>query len=202
VRRLVKACDECFMKCRPLLQLCILLLCAAGPAFSTMVPRFSLEELATGSDLIVHGKVLRTWTAWDAATQIIWTHSEVQVIDALKGSPQSAVVVSEPGGSVDDVTMAISGMPRYQPGEEVVLFLFQTPVGLWRARGLGQGKFLVTESASGVRTVRPAPNGALVVEPIGGKPTGGTDLRQLRGMRLEDFESRVRAAALLRKGTN
>ena len=161
-----------------------------------MVPRFSLEELTGQSDLIVHGKVLRTWSAWDPATQIIWTHSEIQVLDPVKGAPPASVVASEPGGTVDGMSMPIIGMPRYAPGEEMVLFLFQTPVGFWRARGLQQGKFTVqTEAAGSVEIVQPASGAALVVEPIGGKTQPGTDLRQMRGMRLADFKSKLRSMA-------
>ena len=110
----------------------------------------------------------------------------------MKGGAPASVVVSEPGGTVDGMSMPIIGMPRYAPGEEMVLFLFQTPVGFWRARGLQQGKFTVqTEAASGVQTIQPAAGAALVVEPIGGKALAGTDLRQLKGMRLTDFKSQL-----------
>jgi hypothetical protein len=157
-----------------------------------MTPRLSLEQLVEGSDRIVQGRCLRSWSAWDANHQFIWTHHEIQIADSLKGDAASTMVVSEPGGVVDGMELAIEGMPRYRTGDEMVLFLYKTPIGFWRARGLDQGKYLVVEDAAAGRRIRAGTPGAVLVEPTG-VPLRGADLRQLDGMGLEDFKSRIRA---------
>jgi hypothetical protein len=107
-------------------------------------------------------------------------------------------VVSEPGGIVGNLGMWIADMPRYKPGEEMVLFLYKTPIGYWRARGLGQGKFEVEQSAvNGERLVQPALQSAVLVRPIGAPPPAGTDLRSLRGLPLDQFKLQVRGLAAL-----
>jgi hypothetical protein len=164
----------------------------AGAAQATLVERVSLEQLVDGSARIVQGRCLRTWSAWDATHQNIWTHSEIQVTDALKGDAGQTVVVSELGGEVGDLSMRVEGMPQYQPGEEMVLFLYQTPIGLWRTRGLGQGKFSVLrDPAAGTPRVRADLQGAALTDPAAGAPQG-TDLRRLDGLTLDSFKTQVR----------
>lgn len=112
-------------------------------ALGTSVPQVSLEDAVTRSELIVTGDVVRSWSAWDAGHQFIWTHSEIAIREHWKGAPGATVTVSEPGGEVDGVGQAISGAVRYAPGEQVVLFLYRTPNGLLRTFGWGQGKLKV-----------------------------------------------------------
>ena len=168
-----------------------------GAAQATLVERVSLEQLVDGSARIVQGRCVRTWSAWDATHQNIWTHSEIQVTDALKGDAGQTVVVSELGGEVGDIGMRVEGMPQYEPGEEMILFLYQTPTGLWRARGLGQGKFSVLRDPSaGTPRVRADLQSAAFTDPAAGaspKTPQGTDLRRLDGLTLDSFKTQVRA---------
>ncbi len=164
--------------------------CLAGAAFATMVPRFTLEQMVERSERIVHGRCLRSWSAWDSSHQFIWTHYEIQVAEPLKGAPAATIFVSEPGGQADGLEMAIAGVPRYQPGEEVVAFLYRTPIGYWRAYGLGQGKYLVRDGR-----VRADLHGASLVEADRSALDGGADLRRLDGIALQEFKSRVRGLA-------
>ena len=160
------------------------LLALAGPLTATMVPRMSLEEITERSERIVHGRCLRTWSAWDAERQFIWTHAEIQVADTLKGSRSATVVVSEIGGIVGDVGLMVDGMPRYQPGEEVVVFLFRVPNGLWRSRGVGQGKYEIRGGR-----VRADLSGIALVEPAGVTITA---VPSLDGATIAEFKSRIR----------
>ena len=118
------------------------LICAAAQA--TLVPALSLEELANQSEIIAHGRVTSSWAAWDSGNKYIWTHYRMEVLDPIRGSPGASVVASEPGGSLDGVTMRISGAPDYATGEELIVFLYRTPIGYLRATGYGQGKYTVT----------------------------------------------------------
>ena len=180
------------MKHRRLLGI-VAFLSAGGWLSATMAPRLTIEELVERSDLIVEGRCLRTWSAWDAPTQFVWTHTEIQVWDSLKGDVLRTVVVSEPGGAIDGVEMSIDGVPRYRPGEDVVAFLYRTPIGLLRSRGLGQGKFrVVAGPAGGVLRVQAELEGAAIVEPAGAVRPAGTGLQRLQGTPLQEFKSRVR----------
>ena len=168
-----------------ILSLMVIALCSA-----TMVPRMSLEQLTDQSQIIVHGQIVRSWSAWDEGHQFIWTHHELTVIDPLKGPAKPTITFSEPGGSVDGVSMNIAGTPRFAPGEEAVLFLYQTPIGYLRTTGWGQGKYNISE-----RRVHTNLRAVELVSPTGAAPRSAeTSLEILDGMSLADFKTTVRYA--------
>ncbi len=111
---------------------------------AAMVPSLSLEDVIDQSEVIVHGRVGRSWTAWDNAHKYIGTHHAIEVIDRVRGGGAGPIVVSEPGGEVNGIGMKFSGTLAYAPGEETILFLYRTPIGYLRATGAGQGKYSVT----------------------------------------------------------
>ena len=78
-----------------------LLICCAANA--TLVPALSVEELIDSSEVIAHGRVGRSWTAWDRAHKYIWTHHQIAVLDSIRGAATGSIVVSEPGGEVGGV---------------------------------------------------------------------------------------------------
>jgi len=134
---------------------CLLAGLLAAAASAAVVPRFDFDSLVERSDLIARARCLRSWSAWDQQKRFIWTHYELALVDPLKGARAATVVVSEPGGVVGDAGMLIEGVPRYAGGEEVVVFLYRTPEGLLRTRGLAQGKFHVAaDPSTGQRRVR------------------------------------------------
>jgi hypothetical protein len=133
----------------PLLALA---LAALSPVYGTLVPRLSFEELVGQSDVVAHGRVASIRVAWDAERENIWTHYEIALDEALKGSPGRTVEIQEPGGELDGVRMEIIGAPHYELGEEVVVFASPTPAGL-RTCGWGQGRFVV-EGEPGQKRVR------------------------------------------------
>jgi hypothetical protein len=179
------------------LRLALAAALVAGAAHATLVERLSLEQMVERSERIVEGRCLRAWSAWDASHQFIWTHSEIAVSDPLKGGAVRTVVVSEPGGVVDGIGMRIEGMPHYEPGEEMIVFLYRAPGGYWRARGLAQGKFGIrVDPRSGERRVRAdLQSAALAGDPSAEPGVRGVDLRRLDGLTVEAFKSRVRALA-------
>lgn len=111
------------------------------------------------------------------------------------------MTVSEPGGVVDGMEMQIEGAPRPRAGEEVVLFLYRVPNGMWRSRGLGQGRYRVSRDAeTGEAAVQADLEGVTLVEPRTPPRAGATELRRLNGVRLEDFKAAVRRAMLQPRG--
>jgi len=123
---------------RPALTLLFCLPCAA-----TVVPRYDLAELTESSEWIVHGTILRSWTEKKPGHQFTWIHHELKPVEILKGRAQPRFVISEPGGELGGVQQLFSGTPRFQPHEEVIVFLYRTPIGYLRVFGLSQGKYTV-----------------------------------------------------------
>ena len=129
-----------------------LALVAFSPVYGTLVPRLSFEELVGQSQVVVHGRVASIRVAWDAERENIWTHYEIVLDEALKGTPGRTVEIQEPGGELNGFRMEIVGAPHYELGEEVVVFAAPTPAGL-RTCGWGQGRFVV-DGEAGQRRVR------------------------------------------------
>lgn len=173
--------------------LAVLLLLAALPAWSTLVPRLTLEQMVDEAASVVHGKVLRTWSAWDGAHQFIWTHYEIGVADTMKGTSTTTVTISEPGGEVNGVHMTISSAPSYLVGEEVVILATATEIGFQRTAGWGQGKFAVG-LANGNKIIRAPGLGAELVDlpGQGANKSAGTSRKSLDGLSLNEFKAQLR----------
>jgi len=158
-------------------------------AHASALPRLTLAEMADGSEYTVEATVLRSWTAWDAPHRFIWTHYELSVNEWLKAPVASdrTIVVSEPGGTADGVTMRADHATPYALGERVVVLAWRTPEEFLRAAGNGQGKFTVTGLAGPCNgRLRWSPH---VIDMLrdAREPDEGLD-----GMRLDDFRIYVR----------
>ena len=167
----------------------LLLLTACGSA--TTIPRLTFEQITDQSEVIVTGEVTRSWTDWDASHQFIWTHHEISIAGTHKGRPSTTVIVSEPGGTVAGLGMAVAGSVAYQPGETVVVFLQRVPNGNLRTAGWGQGKYLVDRA--GRLHASDSLRGVHLVNVSGRTSSSGTPLKQLDGMSVQELSSRIAA---------
>jgi hypothetical protein len=176
------------------------MLIGLSTAGATSVPSLSFEELTDRSEVVAAGKIDRAWADWDAEHKYIWTHYELKVSAALKGTPGATVILSEPGGLVDIQGMSIAGSVGYQAGEAVLVFLQRMPNGYLRTAGWSQGKFTVDESGR----VHPSvlPGGLRTVDTKGDTRSGNTatSLRSIDGMRVSDLRGLVLLRNQAQKG--
>lgn len=174
--------------------LTILALCATW-CRAAIVPELTLDQLVAGSECIIQGTVVRSWSAWDERHHFIWTHHEVLIRDRWKQSSFSAnptLVLSEPGGTVRSQTMQVGGAALYGADEGVVVFLASTPLGYLRAIGNGQGKFTITQAAGSPEKYIHSDLSAVKIVPGGPQPSGpGTVFPKLNGMSLEELRRTV-----------
>lgn len=166
-------------------------LLAFFPVYGTLVPQLSFEELVEQSESVAHGKVVSVRVDWDAERTTIWTYYEVQIEDALKGAPGAVLTVQEPGGELEGTVMEIVGAPRYQPGEEVVVFAARTPFGL-RTCGWGQGRFVV-EGEPGRKRVRNDLGDVQLTTPAGVPARARAAVAADEGLAI--FKQRIRSEA-------
>lgn len=122
----------------------------APPAPASMILALDLPALVERADAIAVVDVVSARAGWDAAHERIVSTVELTVVESWKGAPAPAtrVTVVQSGGTVGDVTMVVSGMPRFSPGERALVFLHGPPE---RASVVGM--------AQGKRVVRPDPAG-------------------------------------------
>jgi hypothetical protein len=171
------------------------LLALSGGLAAATIPQMELSEVVERSPQIVQGRIVRTWAAWDAGQKAIWTHAEVAVSRDLRGNAGPTITISELGGVVDDVEMSAPGAPKLRTGEEVVLFTYSTPGGLWRLRGWGQGKYRIERDSAGRQVVRREDFGATLVKPSGQPPQAAQTVSATPEATepLDEFLSRVEA---------
>jgi len=102
-----------------------------------------LDDLVQKSGRIVVGKCLSRESRWNDRNTLILTTARFAVSEPLKGSNDGFVNVVTVGGTLDGITQEVSGMPVFEPEEEVLLFLEPSKNGHWQPLGLSQGKFRI-----------------------------------------------------------
>lgn len=133
--------------------------------FSTSLFLLSTDELTEKSDAIITGKVNGIHCEWNDERNQIYTYISVQVDTVLKNKnavDNETIVIKQLGGIMDSLQLFIPGMPSFDMGEEVLLFLVdreKDPVSgklkNYRVRGLAQGKFsIIFDPVSGQRILR------------------------------------------------
>jgi hypothetical protein len=120
-----------------------LTLCRSFPLLSTTVEKFTLDDLVQKSGRIVVGKCLSRESRWNDRNTLILTTARFAVSEPLKGTNDGFVNVVTVGGMLDGITQEVSGMPVFEPEEEVLLFLEPSKNGHWQPLGLSQGKFRI-----------------------------------------------------------
>jgi hypothetical protein len=140
-------------------------LLGANLASATTVQKFSLQDLARRSSTIVVATVDDQYSSWDAGKKEIYTFITLRVSDPIKGmkgeartkgpKTETTITIRQLGGTVDRITSIVPGMPKFNKGEEVVVFLGPNDTaGYPGIVGLQQGKYTVTTDANGFKQVR------------------------------------------------
>ena len=170
------------------LLLCLSLL--ASPLAATTVQRFDLEDLVTRADRIVVG-ICESAGPRLVNGQIYTTYT-FGVDQSLKGDAGLRLELHLPGGLLQGVLSHIAGMPVFDPGDEVVLFLTATnELGHAWPVGLAQGRFSI------VRDGRDIPRVFQELDGLSLHPSGvakrAPAINPVQGMPLDSFLKRVRS---------
>ena len=128
----------------------------AGLQATVLLPA-DLPELVTAAQAIVVGRVSDVQSGWVEGRRRIETVITVEVVEHLKGRFGSVVNVRVPGGRMGRYRHVVVGAPRFEPGDDVVLFLRANGPSLPFIVGLSQGVFRVVANGSGEALVLPPP---------------------------------------------
>lgn len=131
------------MRKLPLLFVVWLTLGVAHSFFSSTVEKFTLDDLVQKSGRIIVGKCIARESRWNDRNTLILTTARFVVSERLKGSSNGFVDVVTVGGTLDGITQTVSGMPVFEPEEDVLLFLEPSKNGNWQPLGMSQGKFRI-----------------------------------------------------------
>jgi hypothetical protein len=169
-------------------------LLAPAPARASLVLALDTPAMVAQADTIAIVDVGAARAAWDERHERIVTTIELAVVETWKGAPAPAarIVVAQPGGTVGDVTMVVSGMPRFAPGERALVFL-RGPAERASVVGLAQGKRLVRRDAAGAGFVVAPVDRAGATFVRGAAPGGRAPVFETALRPLDDVRAEVRA---------
>lgn len=172
--------------------LAVMLLGGSG-ADATLVRALSLGQLCAHAALVVEGRVRAVSEQRSARAPGVFRDHFVQVERVFKGTlPEGGeVVVRLPGGGLGGAQVVVTGTPRLNPGERVLLFLEPLPARAFpgeRTRhlplGLEQGVVFLSEGEGheqaarrsfGARLLLPSTPGEPAIAPL---PADAQELRR------------------------
>src|ERR1700751_2445899 len=108
---------------------------------ATALKRMSLSELSSAAHVVIRARCVSNSTRWESGE--IWTFTIFDVEETWKGSASPQMKVRLLGGRAENLTSTVSGIPRFSPGEEVVLFLERTPAQDFSIVSWMQGTFRI-----------------------------------------------------------
>ncbi|MEE9294382.1 MAG: hypothetical protein V3W34_05370 [Phycisphaerae bacterium] len=133
---------------------------------AAVVLKMDTADLARGSHLIIQGTVVGSDVQWEDGPNgpmNFRTVTTIQVDRTFKGAPAGVITVVEPGGTVAGLTQSWPGIPRFNLGEEAILFLQRMPNQGLLLPGLQPGDLTVFGLEQGHMTIREQPGAGKVV---------------------------------------
>lgn len=164
------------------------------PLRATTLARLSLERLAAGSDAVTRVRCASSESRWE--NHSIWTLTTFDVVESMKGNLPRQIAVRLPGGRVGHLTTAVDGTPKFNPGDEAVVFLERSRAGGFTVAGWVEGTFRVSrDPRTGKETVTQESSAFAVFDTA----TRAFRTEGIRRMPIEEFRARI-AAAIARSG--
>src|SRR6185437_5020963 len=116
---------ETTMNKRIFLALALLLAFAAAfPAAATSVLPVGVDQLVSDASVAFDGTCTGNRTERDPQTQLIVTRTTFAVHDVLKGDVGATYEIKQVGGELPEgLRYKVEGVPRFQVGQEYVVFL-------------------------------------------------------------------------------
>ena len=170
------------------------LICASfaasySPVRATTLRRMSVADLSRAAHIVARARCVANSTRWDAGE--IWTFTTFDVEEIWKGSAPAQITVRLLGGRTEDFTSTVSGVPRFYPGEELILFLERTPAQDFSIVSWMQGTFRIAHiSTTGEEIVTQDTAAFPVFDPA----SHNFEAAGIRKMSLSTFRSLVTAS--------
>jgi len=129
---------------RALVPALIGMVLSATTAGASVVVPMSLSDLAREATLIVDARVMAVQSVAD--TGRIERIVTLRVAALWKGESEDVLHLRVPGGTLGRMRTVMTGVPEFEPGDRLVLFLDAHPAAGLRILGLHQGAWRVQVS--------------------------------------------------------
>lgn len=125
------------------LALMPLLLGLSSVLSATVLIPSDFREIVSGSQIIVHGRVIEVRPEWTAGRRRIESVVTVAPSAFYRGTASGTVTFRVAGGQIGRYKSVTVGAPEFRPGEELVLFLRSQGPAVPQVFGMNQGVFRV-----------------------------------------------------------
>jgi hypothetical protein len=115
---------------------------AAATVWASVDPPVDVGERAKGAKTVILATVTNVQSAFgenDFGDRLILSQVSLRVDETMKGPHEATVVVTLEGGTVGDLTLEVSDMPKMEKGQRAVLFLISSAAGGQVPHGRGAG---------------------------------------------------------------
>jgi hypothetical protein len=145
-------------------------LCAALAAYTPVLYAATFvvpsdRDLVRRADAIVVATVQRSFAQY--RDNRLETVTALDVGETIKGFVPEILEVHEPGGELAGRAEIIPGVPRFQDGDRVLLFLRRAPDGTWAVADIALGHFTFAEDIQGQRLLVRAASDVVGWDPDG-----------------------------------
>ena len=141
------------------LSLAVVLLLGCAQALSaTVVLPAEFREIVSGSQIIVHGRVVDIRSEWVDGRTRIESYVTIEAGSFYRGTPVATLTFRTPGGQLGRYKSVTVGAPEFRVGDEAVLFLKTEGRPVPQIFGMSQGLFRVrVDARTGRRLVMRQP---------------------------------------------
>lgn len=109
----------------------------------------NLEKLVKQAGMIFAGRVIDVETGTKDRMNLYMTAYTFQVLDKVFGVEKDTLTVKQYGGEANGRKFYPAGIPRFEKGEEVLVFLYPLSlIGMTSSVGRDQGKFWIQRGDS------------------------------------------------------
>ncbi|MGE4231894.1 MAG: matrixin family metalloprotease [Bacteriovoracia bacterium] len=124
---------------------------------ATTFANLSLGELVDDSKIVVRGKTKDSYSQWDpTGKKTIYTYTPLLVEEVVKGvlpenDKSGEILIRQPGGTKDGISMQVPGRAEFSKNEDVVVLLGTQNLEdkSYDLQGLATGKYLVQTDDKG-----------------------------------------------------
>lgn len=162
-------------------------------ATSVLAPNF--DAMVGRAELIFSGRMTAQHCEWRLINgqRSIVTLVTFDVLSAHKGQPGRSIELQFLGGTMGDISLDVSEMPKFKPGERVVLFVEGNGVNASPLVGFYHGRFRLERDSAGREIVKDRNGPILHTSQIGraGKSVSGPG----EPLSHEEFASKIRESS-------
>ena len=156
---------------------------------ATSLVQLSLDQLAAAADNVARVRCAGAGSRWEKGA--IWTVTTFDVVESMKGNLPAQVTVRLPGRRVGHLTAAVDGIPKFNPGDEAIVFLERSRAGEYSVAGWVEGTFRISRDP---RTSREAVTQDSSAFAVFDPSTRSFRTEGIRRMPVEQFRARAAAA--------